>query len=58
MMEHFHPINFITYKSNNNKNILSKLNIVDNDKIFKLSKNYECFNFKNVVKIFLFKYMV
>ena len=53
LMEYFHPTNFISYNSNNNKkNILSKLNIVDNDKILKISKNYECFNLGRTSKNF------
>ena len=43
--DYFHPINFKIYNNKNNKKErLSKLNIVDNDKILKLSKNWECFN--------------
>lgn len=53
LIKYFHPINFIIYKTKNNKkNILSKLNIVNNDKILKLSKNYECFNLGRTSKNF------
>ena len=53
LMDYFHPIKIAIHKSNNNKkNILSKLNIVDNDKILKISKNYECFNLGRTSKNF------
>ena len=45
LFKYFHPFNYKIFNTKNNKKeTISKLTIVDNDKILKFSKNYECYN--------------